>query len=259
MPAETTSLNGTSTASPIASTPAAPLSNTNFDSIPDCVAAFARGEMLIVLDDPSRENEGDLIISARHLTPATCAFLIRHTSGYLCAPLSPARAALLQLEPMVAADANTDPNRTAYAVTVDATPLAGTPGAADVTTGISAHDRAVTCNVLADPGAAAGDLRRPGHVVPLLARPGGVRERRGHTEAGWELARLAGIEPAVAVIGELVVDGVAEAGKGGRPGYGGAGMMRAGECLRFGKEWGIKCCTIEALVRYVEEKEGVLR
>lgn len=230
------------------------VSSTAFADIPSCIAAFRRGEMLIVLDDPSRENEGDLIISAAALTPATCAFLIRHTSGYLCAPLAPARARHLDLPAMVAPGANSDPNRTAYAVTVDAC-------APHVTTGIGAADRAATCNVLADPRATAHDLRRPGHVVPLIARPGGVRERRGHTEAGWELARLAGIEPAVAVIGELVVDGVEEEAKAsveGRPGYVGAGMMRAEECVAFGRRWGIRCCTIEALVAYVEQTEGRL-
>lgn len=163
---------------------------------------------------------------------------------------------------MVPSSQNTDPNRTCYCVTVDA--------ADGVTTGISAADRAATCNALAGKRTTAGDFRRPGHVVPLIAREGGVRERRGHTEAGWELARLAGIEPAVAVIGEIVTDGEvevvgvngsghAEGEKGrGRPGYKNAEMMRAEGCLEFGRKWGIKCCTIEDLVVYVEGMEGKL-
>jgi len=221
-----------------------------------------------VLDDTTRENEGDLIISAAHLTASTCAFLVRHTSGYLCAPLSAARAARLELPFMVAASANTDPNRTAYCVTVDAV-------GRGVTTGIGAADRAATANALAAADAVAADFRRPGHVVPLVARAGGVRERRGHTEAGWEFARLAGIQPEVAVIGEMVEDGEVEvvgggdgAGAGGRhaegakgrgrPGYRDAGMMRAEGCLAFGRNWGIKCCTIEDLVLHVEATEGKL-
>lgn len=208
--------------------------------------------------------------------------MIRHTSGYLCTPVSPTRATLLDLPPMLPLSANSDPNRTNYTITVDA--------ASDVTTGISARDRSVTCGVLGEEGSKKEDLRRPGHVVPLVARGGGVRERRGHTEAGWEFGRLAGVRPSVAVIGELVVDGVGGAspvsgadsvvprgsaigsegevqggvqGDGGegrrkKPEYEGAGMMRARECVEFGREWGIRCCTIEDLVRYVEEREGKL-
>lgn len=246
-----------------------------FTPIPACIAAFRAGAFLIVLDSPARENEGDLIIAAAALSPARAAFMVRHTSGYLCAPLAPARAAALALPPMVAPARNADPNGTAYTVTVDAVPgaLAGREHEADfafdgetprwgagaprapvpTTTGISAADRSRTCNVLAHPGAVAADVRRPGHVVPLIARAGGVRERRGHTEAGWELCRLAGLEPAVAVIGELV-EAEGEAGAG--PESGATGMMRAEACVEFGRRWGIACCTIEDLVAYLEETEG---
>ena len=125
---------------------------------------------------------------------------------------------------------------------------------ASVTTGISAQDRALACRILGSPTARAEDLRRPGHVIPLRARSGGVRERRGHTEAAVEFCRLAGKTPA-GVIAELVedgdvVEGVAEIG-------GNNGMMRRDGCLRFGKKWGIKVCTIEDLVEYVERVEGV--
>ena len=198
--------------------------------------------------------------------------------------MSSARAALLELPPMVPMSDNADPNRTAYCVTVDAVGdvveelglnTEGKDGQegkegkegkvgderVETTTGISANDRSVTCGVLASKGAKAGHLRRPGHVVPLTARDGGVRVRRGHTEAGWELARLAGIEPAVAVIGEMVVDGKEVAAVGGSgaariPELRNSGMMRMKECLEFGRRWGIKCCTIEDLATYVEETEG---
>lgn len=183
--------------------------------------------------------------------------MIRYTSGYLCAPLSSARAKLLDLPPMVPPTENEDPNRTAYCVTVDAIGtggLSGQGGNGEVTTGISAHDRSITCRVLANADATATNLRRPGHVIPLTARDGGVRVRRGHTEAGWELARLAGLKPEVAVIGEMVVDGEVEVD--GTAELARSGMMRMKECVEFGKKWGIKCCTIENLAAYVEEKEG---
>ena len=205
----------------------------------------ARDEFVIVLDSPSRENEGDLIIAASALTPSKAAFMIRHTSGYICAPLPVSRAAALQLPQMVAD--NTDPNRTAYAVSVDA----AAPG---VTTGISAADRALTCRALADPAAKPAHFRRPGHVLPLQARDGGVRVRRGHTEAAVDLCRLAG-KPPVGVICELIMDGEEVPGKAERLG---GGMMRRDQCLEFGRRWGIKVCTIEDLVLYLEATEGRL-
>jgi 3,4-dihydroxy 2-butanone 4-phosphate synthase len=146
---------------------------------------LARGDPIVVLDSESRENEGDLIISARHLTPAKAAFLVRHTSGYLCAPLLPVRAAALSLPQMV--EENEDPKGTAYTITVDA-------ASEEVTTGISAHDRALTCRWLADGTKGKADFRRPGHVVPLRAKVGGVRERAGHTEAAVDFCRLIGGE-----------------------------------------------------------------
>lgn len=171
--------------------------------------------------------------------------------------MSSSRAKLLDLPPMIPMSENADPNRTAYCITVDAVGEAAEELALSnktaVTTGISANDRSVTCNILASGKASAKHLRRPGHVVPLTARDGGVRVRRGHTEAGWEFARLAGIEPAVAVIGEMVVDGEEQSGK---PELVQSGMMRMTECLEFGKKWGIRCCTIEDLAAYVEKTEG---
>ncbi|KAI9714344.1 MAG: 3,4-dihydroxy 2-butanone 4-phosphate synthase [Bogoriella megaspora] len=216
-----------------------------FDSIEDTIAAFAAGDFVIVLDSLSRENEGDLIIAASALTPRKAAFMIRYTSGYICAPLPASRCDALNLPQMVVH--NTDPNRTAYTVTVDAIHP-------DVTTGISAHDRAMTCRTLADPNAGPEHFRRPGHVVPLRARDGGVRARRGHTEAAVELCRLAGLDEA-GVICEMVKDGMEAIGK---PEIVGAGMMRRDDCLEFGRKWGLRVCTIEDLVEYVEEKEGKL-
>ncbi|KAH7135743.1 DHBP synthase RibB-like alpha/beta domain-containing protein [Dendryphion nanum] len=217
--------------------------NPAFDSIPDVIQAFANDEFVIVLDSPSRENEGDLIIAASALTPSKASFMIRYSSGYICAPLPASRAAALHLPQMVAE--NADPNQTAYAVSIDGIH----PGA---TTGISAEDRSMTCRMLADPAAKASHFRRPGHVLPLQAREGGVRVRRGHTEAAVDLCRLAG-KAEVGVICELITDGEEVEGKPERIG---GGMMRTEECLTFGKKWGIKVCTIEDLVAYIEETEG---
>ncbi|KAF2690301.1 riboflavin biosynthesis protein ribAB [Lentithecium fluviatile CBS 122367] len=216
-----------------------------FSSIPDVMQAFANDEFVIVLDSPSRENEGDLIIAASALTPSKASFMIRYSSGYICAPLPASRAAALRLPQMVAD--NADPNQTAYAVSIDAVDPS-------VTTGISAHDRSLTCRMLADPSAKASQFRRPGHVLPLQAREGGVRVRRGHTEAAVDLCRLAG-KPPVGVICELITDGEEVEGKPERVG---GGMMRRDDCLAFGERWGIKVCTIEDLVTYIEENEGKL-
>ncbi|KAF1950903.1 3,4-dihydroxy-2-butanone 4-phosphate synthase [Byssothecium circinans] len=216
-----------------------------FDSIPDVIRAFANDEFVIVLDSPSRENEGDLIIAASSFTPAKASFMIRYSSGYICAPLPASRAAALHLPQMVAD--NADPNQTAYAISIDAVDPS-------VSTGISAHDRSLTCRMLADPKAGADKFRRPGHVLPLQAREGGVRVRRGHTEAAVDLCRLAG-KGEVAVICELITDGDEVEG---RPERRGGGMMRRDECLAFGRRWGIRVCTIEDLVKYIEENEGKL-
>ncbi|KAI9806607.1 MAG: hypothetical protein M1825_006064 [Sarcosagium campestre] len=230
-------------------------SDLQFDNIEDTIKAFKTGSFIIVLDSPGRENEGDLIISASSITTAQAAFMIHHTSGLLCTPLRASLAQRLGLEPMVSSSANRDPNRTAYTVSVDAaSPL--------VSTGISAHDRALTARVLAGKTVKAEQLRSPGHVLPLIARDGGVRERAGHTEAALDFCRLAGL-PEVAVIAELVQSGdgdgdgdgeVVEERDGPRTAEreGGDGMMRAEECLRFAKTWGLRCCTIEALVDYLE-------
>jgi 3,4-dihydroxy 2-butanone 4-phosphate synthase len=204
-----------------------------------------RGEFVIVLDGTHRENEGDLIIAAQECTPSKVSFMIRYTSGYICAPLSSSRADALNLPLMV--PKNEELQNTAYTITVDAS----APG---MTTGISARDRSATANMLANPSAGADDFRRPGHVLPLRAKAGGVRERFGHTEAAVELCRLAGKEQA-AFICEMVLDGVEVEGVAERED---GGMMRRDDCLEFGRRWGIKVCTIEDLVEFVEAKEGKL-
>lgn len=140
---------------------------------------------------------------------------------------------------------NADPKGTAYTLSVDA-------DSSDLTTGISAHDRALTCRTLAGEGATALSVRRPGHVFPLRAREGGVRQRRGHTEAAVEFCRLAGKRP-VGVISELVEEGEEVRGKAVREES--AGMLRRDGCLRFGRKWGLRVCTIEDLVEYVAREE----
>lgn len=165
------------------------------ESIAAALSALRAGRPVLVLDDLHRENEGDVILAAQTITPAWMGWTVRYTSGYICAPMPQIWADHLEL-PLMVRD-NEDPFRTAYAVTVDA--------AAGVSTGISASDRARTVKVLGDGASVAGDLIRPGHVVPLRARPGGVLERPGHTESAVDLCHLAGVTP-VAAIAELVDD-----------------------------------------------------
>ncbi len=165
------------------------------DTVSEALAALRAGRPVIVADDADRENEGDIILAAVSATPEWIGWTVRHTSGVLCAPMPDELADKLGLPPMVAD--NQDPRRTAYTVSVDA--------ATGVTTGISAADRATTVRLLADPDTVAGDLIRPGHIFPLRARPGGVLERAGHTEAAVDLCRLAGLPP-VGVIAEVVED-----------------------------------------------------
>ncbi|GAA3605303.1 3,4-dihydroxy-2-butanone-4-phosphate synthase [Agrococcus terreus] len=191
------------------------------------IAALREGRPVIVVDDEGRENEGDLVMSAQLATASWIAFLVRHTSGYLCAPLTAARADELALPLMVLE--NEDERQTAYTVTVDAADRS--------TTGISADDRAHTLRVLADPASTPASLRRPGHVVPLRAVEGGVRERKGHTEATVELLQLAGLAP-VGVIGELVEDD--------------GEMRRLPSLIRFGEEHDLPVITIEDLVEHLD-------
>ena len=168
-----------------------------FDPVEDIIGDIRAGKLVIITDDEDRENEGDLIGAAELMTPEMVNFMITEGRGMLCAPVSEGIAATLRLGPMVAQ--NRDTFRTNYTVTVDA--------ARGVTTGVSAFDRAHTIRTLADPASTAGDLVQPGHVNPLVARPGGVLRRAGHTEAAVDLAVMAGLRPAGALIEILASDG----------------------------------------------------
>src|ERR1700756_2051563 len=159
------------------------------------VAAFARGDIVIVADDDDRENEGDLFVAASLCTPEKMAFMIRHTSGIVCAPLAQDEARRLHLDPMVAR--NDAPLGTAFTVSVDVRH--------GLTTGISAEERTNTGRALAHGNMGAGDFVRPGHVFPLVAKEGGVLMRSGHTEACVDLCRLAGL-PAVGMLADVMID-----------------------------------------------------
>ncbi len=193
-------------------------------AVQQAVAALAEGRMVIVTDDPDRENEGDLVVAAAAVTPEQVAFIVRHTTGIVCAPMPADRVEALRLPQMVAD--NTDAHGTAFTVTVDHQ---------DAGTGVSAAARACTLRALADPTTQPDELRRPGHVFPLRARPGGVLARAGHTEAAVDLLRLAGQEP-VGVIGEIVAPD---------------GSMSRGEQLRaFAAEHGLPMLSIADLIRH---------
>lgn len=215
-----------------------------FDSIESTIEAFRNGDFIVVLDSQDRENEGDLIIAAQDVTTEKMAFMVRHTSGLICTPITSQLATKMELPQMVTD--NEDPNRTAYTISIDANDET-------VTTGISAHDRALTCRTLASAKASAESFRRPGHVFPLRARDGGVLERTGHTEAAVEFCRLAG-KARVGVICEMVDDGEQVPGQTAmrEP-----GMMRRDACLEFGRKWGLKVCTIEDLVEFVDKEKKV--
>ncbi|KAI0029366.1 3,4-dihydroxy-2-butanone 4-phosphate synthase, partial [Vararia minispora EC-137] len=198
-----------------------------FDALEDALAAFARGEFLVVMDDESRENEGDLIVAAAACSTEQMAWMIKHTSGYICLSLPEERLAELALPPMF--PQNEDRLRTAYTVTTDY--RHGT------TTGISAHDRALTARALAHPASGVHDFVRPGHLVPLRARAGGVLTRRGHTEAALDLCRLAGSPPA-GLLCELVNDDPQ------------GSMMRRDDCRAFADRWGIRMISIDMLAAF---------
>jgi 3,4-dihydroxy 2-butanone 4-phosphate synthase/GTP cyclohydrolase II len=177
------------------STPTLEGTDLGLDSIETALLEIAAGRPVLVVDDEDRENEGDIIFAAEHATRELLAFTIRYSSGVICVPMDDDRADVLELPPMTAV--NEDRKGTAFTVSVDARE--------GVSTGISAADRAHTIGLLADPATRAGDLTRPGHVFPLRARPGGVLERPGHTEAAVDLARLAGLD-SVGVLVEVVND-----------------------------------------------------
>lgn len=204
-----------------------------FDTVEDALTAIADGEMVVVVDDDDRENEGDLIMAASKATPERVAFMIRHTSGILCAPVLEDRAHRLHLDPMVAR--NDAPMSTAFTISIDYKQ--------GLTTGISAEERAATVQALTNSNVAGGDFVRPGHIFPLVARRGGVLVRSGHTEAGTDLALLAGMEP-VGLLAELVNDD--------------GTVQRLPELFEFAEKHDLKIITIADLIAYRQMREQLV-
>ena len=199
------------------------------------MAAYAAGEIVVVVDDASRENEGDLVIAAEAATADKIAFFLNHTSGVICMPMLGERLDELDLPPMVLD--NTESNRTAFTVSVD--------GRHGTTTGISAADRAATIAALIDPATRPADLARPGHVFPLRCREGGVLNRAGHTEATVDLARLAGMYPA-GVLCEVVSEDKAS-------------MARLPELERLATRHGLPLISIADLIRFRRQREKLVK
>jgi 3,4-dihydroxy 2-butanone 4-phosphate synthase/GTP cyclohydrolase II len=198
-----------------------------FGTIEQAVADIREGKLIIVADDEDRESEGDLVAAAELITPEKVNYMATHGRGMICLTLTPERCAALGLAQM--AEHNSDSYETAFTVTIDADKRFG------VTTGISAADRAKTIRVAIDPASVPSDLRRPGHMNPLRARPGGVLQRVGHTEASVDLARLAGLYPAGVICEILAADGT---------------MMRRPQLEVFAAEQGLTLVTVAQLVAY---------
>jgi 3,4-dihydroxy 2-butanone 4-phosphate synthase/GTP cyclohydrolase II len=211
-----------------------PKRSAKLAAIEDAVAAIARGEIVVVIDDEDRENEGDLIMAAEFATAEKIAFFVKHTSGVICMPIMGERCDHLDLPLMVSH--NTESHRTAFTVSVDYRH--------DTSTGISAADRARTIQALIDPATSPGDLARPGHIFPLRYRDGGVLKRAGHTEAAVDLARMAGLYPA-GVLCEIVnEDGT---------------MARVAELEKFCEEHDLLMISIADLIRYRRQSEKLVR
>lgn len=210
------------------------MSTVRLDSVEQAITDIAAGKAVVVVDNEDRENEGDLIFAAQRATPELVAFMVRYSSGYICAALVPEDCDRLNLPPMVAI--NEDARHTAYAVTVDAN---------TGSTGISAASRAETLRRLADPERTQEDFTRPGHVVPLRARPHGVLERDGHTEASVDLARLAGLRPA-GVLCEVVSE------------QDPTDMARGPELREFADSHGLSMISIEQLIAYRRANETLV-
>ncbi|WP_055492920.1 bifunctional 3,4-dihydroxy-2-butanone-4-phosphate synthase/GTP cyclohydrolase II [Streptomyces sp. TP-A0356] len=206
------------------------------DPVEQAIADIAAGRPVVVVDDEDRENEGDLVIAAEKATPEIVAFMMSECRGLICAPMEGEELDRLQLPQMV--DHNTESMRTAFTVSVDAS------GAHGVSTGISASDRATTLRLLAGGEAGPGDFVRPGHVFPLRAKPGGVLVRNGHTEAAVDLARLAGLRPAGAIV-EI-------AGEDGH-------MLRLPELIPFARKHGLTIISIEDLIAHRRSSEPTVR
>lgn len=203
------------------------------DQIEEAIEDIKNGEMVIVVDDEDRENEGDLVMAAEKADKESINFMIKKARGLVCTPLEEKRIRELELPQMV--ENNTDTHETAFTVSVDYK---------DTTTGISAHERALTIKKLADENAQAQDFKRPGHVFPLTARKGGVLRRAGHTEAAVDLAKLAGLKPAGVICEIIKEDG---------------NMARMPELKEFAEEYNLKIITIEDLIKYRKKKDKLVR
>jgi len=204
-----------------------------FDPVEEAIAAIRRGEMVIVVDDEERENEGDLVLAAEKVTPEKVNFMARFARGLICVPLTEERADELGLRPMVGEGEGHEAN---FTVSVDAR--------YGISTGISAYDRALTIQLLADPDAGPRDFVQPGHVFPLRAKPGGVLRRAGHTEASVDLARLAGLYPAAVICEIMNDDGT---------------MARVPELLEFARRHHLKMTSIADLIRYRSRREKLVK
>jgi 3,4-dihydroxy 2-butanone 4-phosphate synthase / GTP cyclohydrolase II len=207
-----------------------------FNSIPEVLAELKAGRMVIVMDDEGRENEGDILIAAEHITPETINFMALNARGLICVPMEDARLNELDLHPMKE-DVNSKHQKcnTAWTVSVDA--------AYGVTTGISAADRAKTVEVLIDPKSKPSDLVTPGHLFPLRARRGGVLVRAGHTEASVDLMHLAGLYPAGVICEIMNEDGT---------------MARTNDLIKFAQKHKMKICTIDSLIEYRRKTEKLV-
>jgi 3,4-dihydroxy 2-butanone 4-phosphate synthase/GTP cyclohydrolase II len=212
-----------------------PANPIHLDTIEEALDALKKGEVIIVVDDENRENEGDFICAAETITPEIVNFMVKEARGYLCVALTEERCEELKLEMMVGQ--NTDPNKTAFTVTVD---LLGHGN----TTGISAQDRSRTIKALVNPQTKPEDLGRPGHINPLKAKKGGVLRRTGHTEATVDLARLAGFHPAGVLIEVMNEDGT---------------MARLPELRKIADKFGLKLISIEDLIAYRLQNESLIR
>jgi len=206
-----------------------------FNTVEEALEDLKKGKMIVVVDDPDRENEGDLVMAAEKVTPEAINFMAKYGRGLICLSLTDERCRQLGLEPMVRD--NTDPKGTAFCVSIDAHPKHGT------TTGISAYDRAITIKLAVSPEAKPSDFVKPGHVFPLRAKKGGVLERAGHTEASVDLARLAGLYPAGVICEIMKEDGT---------------MARLPDLMEFAKRHGLKIITIEDLIKYRLQKESIV-
>jgi 3,4-dihydroxy 2-butanone 4-phosphate synthase/GTP cyclohydrolase II len=204
-----------------------------FDDIPAVLNDLRKGRMIIVVDDADRENEGDLVMAAEKITPEAVNFMAKFGRGLICVPTTEDRLRQLGIGEMVSQ--NRESFQTAFQVSVDA--------AHDITTGISAADRAKTIQVMADPRAAADDLKKPGHIFPLRAKAGGVLQRAGHTEAAVDFAQLAGCRP-VGVICEIMNDD--------------GSMARLPELRRFAKKHKLRLCSIEQLIAFRRASEKLV-